>query len=212
MALVPTAKELMRAGELYPGDDPALNRELDERQALVAALNAIPHERIEERFGALKELLAGIGEGTLIRPPFYCDFGDGIRIGAGTFINFNCIMHDAAPIAVGGECLPASSVQLITATHPVDPVARRAAWEQARPVTIADGVWCRHPRMPRRLDRGEHRRRRGIGCHARPARRGDRLREPRPRRPRDRRAGHGPPVGLGEGDLARQPSAPETAR
>ncbi len=35
----------------------------------------------------------------------------------------------------------AAGVQLITATHPVDPVARRAAWERALPVTLADGVW-----------------------------------------------------------------------
>jgi maltose O-acetyltransferase len=141
MPRVPSAKELMRAGELYPGDDPELNRELDARQALVSALNAIPYERAEEREAALAELLAAVGEGTFIRTPFYCDYGDGIRIGARTFVNFNCTMLDAAPIAVGDECLIASGVQLITATHPVDPGPRRAAWEQALPVTIADGVW-----------------------------------------------------------------------
>jgi maltose O-acetyltransferase len=141
MASVRTAKELMRAGELYRGDDPELNREIDERQAKVAALNAIPYERSEERAAALAELLAEIGEGTFIRPPFYCDYGDGIRLGARTFVNFNCTMLDGAPITVGDECLIASGVQLITATHPIDPVRRRAAWEQALPVTIADGVW-----------------------------------------------------------------------
>jgi len=131
----------MRAGELYPGDDPELNRELDERQAMVAALNALPDVRSAERAAALAELLAAIGEDTFVRPPFYCDYGDGIRIGARTFVNFNCTMLDGAPIEVGDECLIASGVQLITATHPVDPVPRRAAWEQALPVTIGDGVW-----------------------------------------------------------------------
>lgn len=131
----------MRAGELYPGDDPELNRELDRRQAMLAALNAIPPERAEERQAALGELLAEIGEQTFIRSPFYCDYGDGIQIGARTFVNFNCTMLDGAPIVVGDECLIASGVQLITATHPIDPVARRAAWERALPVTIGDGVW-----------------------------------------------------------------------
>jgi len=131
----------MRAGELYPGDDPELNRELDRRQAMVAALNALPYERSEERAAAFEELLAEIGEGTFIRPPFYCDYGDGIRIGARTFVNFNCTMLDGAPIAVGDECLIASGVQLVTATHPIDPTARRAATEQALPITIEDGVW-----------------------------------------------------------------------
>jgi maltose O-acetyltransferase len=138
---VPSAKELMRAGELYPGDDPELNRELDERQALLSALNAIPYERSEERAAALAGLLAAIGEETFVRTPFYCDYGDGIRIGAHCFVNFNCTMLDAAAIAVGDECLLASGVQLITATHPIDPSVRRAAWEQALPVTIGDGVW-----------------------------------------------------------------------
>jgi maltose O-acetyltransferase len=138
---VRTAKELMRAGELYRGDDPELNRELDQRQAKVAALNALPHGQAEERLVALRDLLAEIGEGTQIRPPFFCDFGDGIRIGSRTFVNFNCTMLDGAPISIGSECLLAAGVQLITATHPIDPIARRAAWEQALPVTLADGVW-----------------------------------------------------------------------
>src|SRR5215218_8443446 len=58
MPSVRTAKELMRAGELYPGDDPELNRELDERQAMVSALNALPYERSAERAAALTELLS----------------------------------------------------------------------------------------------------------------------------------------------------------
>jgi len=138
---VPTAKELMRAGELFPGDDPELSREIDQRQALVAALNRIPYERTAERRAALEELLAEIGEGAFVRSPFFCDYGDGIRIGARTFVNFNCTMLDGAPIAIGEECLLAPSVQLVTATHPLEPAARRAATEQALPITLADGVW-----------------------------------------------------------------------
>lgn len=141
MAPVPTAKELMRAGELYRGDDPELNRELDERQAKLTALNAIPYERAEERAAAFEDLLAEVGAGTFIRTPFYCDYGDGISISARAFVNFNCTMLDGAPISIGDECLLASGVQLITASHPVDPVPRRAAWEQALPITIGDGVW-----------------------------------------------------------------------
>jgi maltose O-acetyltransferase len=131
----------MRAGEPYPGDDAELNRELDRRQAMVAALNAIPYERGEERAAALAQLLAEIGEGTFIRTPFYCDYGDGIRLGARVFVNFNCVMLDGAPISVGDECLLGPGVQLITASHPTDPTPRRAALEQALPVTVGDGVW-----------------------------------------------------------------------
>jgi maltose O-acetyltransferase len=131
----------MRAGELYRGDDPELNRELGRRQELLESLNSVPVARAEDRRRALEALLAAIGPGTQIRSPFYCDFGDGIEIGAGTFVNFNCVMLDGAPITVGDQCLLATGVQLITATHPVDPGPRRAAWEQALPVSVADGVW-----------------------------------------------------------------------
>lgn len=131
----------MRAGEPYPGDDPELNRELDERQAMLEALNSIPYEHKDERRRGFERLLATIGEDTFIRSPFYCDYGDGISIGSRTFVNFNCTMLDGAPIAVGDECLLAAGVQLITATHPVDPGPRRKAVEQALPVTVGDGVW-----------------------------------------------------------------------
>ena len=131
----------MRAGELYRGDDAELNHELGERQAMVHALNDLSYESKDERRVGLERLLATIGEDTFIRPPFYCDWGDGISIGARCFVNFNCTMLDGAPITIGDECLLASGVQLITATHPVDPVQRRKAIEQALPVTIGDGVW-----------------------------------------------------------------------
>jgi maltose O-acetyltransferase len=138
---VATAKELMRAGELYRGDDPELNQELDQRQAMVGVLNAIPYDRRQDREAAFAELLAEVGEETQIRTPFFCDYGDGIRIGSRTFINWNCAMLDGAPISVGDECLLAAGVQLVTATHPIDPVARREAWEQALPITVGSGVW-----------------------------------------------------------------------
>jgi maltose O-acetyltransferase len=32
-------------------------------------------------------------------------------------------------------------VQLLTATHPVDPGARRQGWEYAEPIALADNVW-----------------------------------------------------------------------
>src|SRR5262245_22623338 len=137
---MPSAKELMRAGELFPGGDPELMRELDERQALVAALNAMPDARSPERAAALAELLAEIGAETQIRAPFYCDYGDGIRIGARSFVNFNCTMLDGAPITIGDEVLLASGVQLLTATHPVDHGPLRAAWVQALAVAVHCGA------------------------------------------------------------------------
>ena len=37
--------------------------------------------------------------------------------------------------------LIATNVQILTATHPLDAARRRAWWEFAKPISIADGVW-----------------------------------------------------------------------
>jgi len=48
---------------------------------------------------------------------------------------------DVAPIRIGEDVLMASNVQLLTATHPLEPVARRAKWESAKPTAIGDNAW-----------------------------------------------------------------------
>lgn len=50
-------------------------------------------------------------------------------------------MLDVAPVAIGAACQIATRVQLLTATHPIDPGPRRTGWEYAEPITIADNVW-----------------------------------------------------------------------
>jgi maltose O-acetyltransferase len=50
-------------------------------------------------------------------------------------------MLDGAPIAIGSHCQIAPRVQLLTATHPIDPEPRRLGWEYAEPIKIGDNVW-----------------------------------------------------------------------
>ena len=50
-------------------------------------------------------------------------------------------MLDVAPVAIGAACQIATRVQLLPATHPIDPGPRRTGWEYAEPITIADNVW-----------------------------------------------------------------------
>ena len=77
----------------------------------------------------------------MIRPSFRCDYGTPITIGARTFVNFDCVMLDVAPITIGAACQLATRVQLLTATHPIDPEPRRRGWESAEPITLGDNVW-----------------------------------------------------------------------
>jgi maltose O-acetyltransferase len=134
-------KERMLRGELYLADDPELAADLARAQELLERYNATRHVERELRDRLLRELLAEVGEGVVVRPPFRCDYGRYISIGAGTFVNYDCVLLDVAPIRIGAACQLATRVQLLTATHPIDPEPRRLGWESAEPITIGDNVW-----------------------------------------------------------------------
>ena len=51
-------------------------------RAATAAYNASPPDDGERAGGILAELLGAFGEGSEIRPPFYCDYGYQTHIGA----------------------------------------------------------------------------------------------------------------------------------
>jgi maltose O-acetyltransferase len=134
-------KERMLRGELYIADDPDLELDHLRAMAVLDRYNATSASDEDGRTALLRELLGGVGDGVIVQPPFRCDYGSLITIGAGTFINYDCVMLDAAPIVVGAKCQIATRVQLLTATHPIDPEPRRRGWESGAPVTLGDNVW-----------------------------------------------------------------------
>ncbi|MEU3451838.1 sugar O-acetyltransferase [Streptomyces thermolilacinus] len=134
-------KRRMLAGEWYLPDDPELAADTERRVALCAAYNALPPAPPEERGRLLRELFGAVGEGVRIRPPFHCDFGYHISVGDRTFVNFNAVFLDCAPITIGADVQIGPNVQLLTPTHELDAGRRRAGWERAAPVTIGDNVW-----------------------------------------------------------------------
>ena len=133
-------KQRMLRGELYVVDA-QLEADQARAQRLLERYNATAHPERELRAELLRELLGEVGEGVVVRPPFRCDYGSHITIGAGTFVNYDCVMLDVAPIRIGAACQIATRVQLLTPTHPVDPEPRRLGWEAAEPITIGDNVW-----------------------------------------------------------------------
>ncbi|MEA2301120.1 MAG: maltose O-acetyltransferase [Solirubrobacteraceae bacterium] len=134
-------KDRMLAGELYLASDPVLRADLARAQDLLARFNSTPPSDQATLDRLLRELLGGVGAGVVVRPAFRCDFGTHITIGPGTFVNFDCVMLDVAPIRIGAACQLAPHVQLLTAAHPIDPGPRRDGWEYGRPITLADNVW-----------------------------------------------------------------------
>ena len=82
-----------------------------------------------------------MGDGVVVMPTFRCDYGSNISIGSRSFVNYDCVMLDVAPIRIGTACQIATRVELLTATHPLEPEPRRAGWEYGLPITLGDNVW-----------------------------------------------------------------------
>src|SRR3954452_7159616 len=134
-------KDRMLRGELYIGGDPDVAADFARAQELLDRYNRALHAEQDVRDAILHELIGELGDGVVIRPPFRCEYGSRVSIGAGTFMNYDCLILDVAPITVGAACQLATRVQLLTATHPVDPAPRRIGWESGEPISIGDNVW-----------------------------------------------------------------------
>jgi maltose O-acetyltransferase len=131
----------MLAGDLYIADDAELAREGLRAAVLTKEYNESSPSDPGARRRILLELLGSLGEGTVVRPPLYCDYGYQTHIGAKTFINVGLVALDVAPIKIGDDVQFGPHVQLLTPTHPLEPEARRAKWEAGEPIAIGDNVW-----------------------------------------------------------------------
>jgi maltose O-acetyltransferase len=129
----------MLAGQLYRAGDPELVAERAHAERLLRSLNMLPEQ--SERRRLLDELLGSMGERVEIRPPFFCDYGFNIHIGADSFLNFNCVILDTVAVTIGDRVQIGSAVQILAADHPLDPETRRTGVESGRPVVIEDDVW-----------------------------------------------------------------------
>ena len=95
----------------------------------------------EDRYALLTERLASVGEQALIRPPFFCDHGFNVSLGAGAFLNFGCIVLDVEPVSIGEGTAIGPAAQILASDHPRDPVLRKQQVRFGRPVTIGANVW-----------------------------------------------------------------------
>ncbi|MDO9382498.1 MAG: sugar O-acetyltransferase [Hyphomicrobiaceae bacterium] len=133
-------KQKMLAGDLYSPNDAELQHDLAASRAWMDAYNALGSTRAE-RASLLRARFASVGEGAAIRPPFFCDYGFNIHLGAGVFLNFNCVILDVCEVHIGDGTQIAPAVQIYAADHPRDPAARRSGLELGRPVVIGRNVW-----------------------------------------------------------------------
>jgi maltose O-acetyltransferase len=134
-------RQRMLAGELYIADDPELARDSARAQRLTHQINTMDPTDHQRRRELLAELLGAFGEGSDIRPPLQCDYGYQTFVGARCFANWGLISLDVATVTIGDDVQLGPNVELLTATHPLEPGSRRAKWEAAEPIVLGDNVW-----------------------------------------------------------------------
>jgi maltose O-acetyltransferase len=130
-----TEKEKMLRGELYDADDPELHEERN------AAEDILRRFQMSGDAAVLRGLLGEVGAGTVVRAPFYCDYGYNIFLGKKVFLNFGCVLLDVCRIEVGDGTQIGPGVQIYAADHPRDAATRQRGLENGKPVRIGRDVW-----------------------------------------------------------------------
>ncbi|GAA5786948.1 sugar O-acetyltransferase [Chitiniphilus shinanonensis] len=120
--------------------DPEARERYEHERAMLLRYND-PSMSWEEHHAMLPQLVAECGEGTNAAAPLYIGRGSNIRLGRKVFINSGSALDGGAPITIGDYTLIAPGVQVLTVTHPVDPMARQRCAFQAAPITIGQNVW-----------------------------------------------------------------------
>ncbi|QIZ78890.1 sugar O-acetyltransferase [Ferrimonas lipolytica] len=98
---------------------------------------ASAHDGIE----LLLEMGMDIHPTALIQPPLRTCYARFIKIGAKSFINWDCVMLDHGGITIGEHVFIGPQVQLVTVNHASSAKERIAGGEIAKPINIADKVW-----------------------------------------------------------------------
>lgn len=73
-----------------------------------------------------------------------CYIGNGkgvLKIGRGTFINYNCWFDLGNNITIGKNCNIAMNVTFLNSTHEVGSSEKRAGKYTPMPITVGDGCW-----------------------------------------------------------------------
>jgi maltose O-acetyltransferase len=132
-------KQKMLAGEPYRASDPEIVADQAAAADWMQRFNSTTPSA--EREALLRARFGTVGEGATIRPPFHCDYGTNIHLGAGVFLNFNCVILDVVEVRIGDGTQIGPGVQILTADHPRDPAERASGLEWGRPITIGSNVW-----------------------------------------------------------------------
>ncbi|PCK09262.1 MAG: acetyltransferase [Alteromonadaceae bacterium] len=130
--------EKMRLGESFDRNNPEITEIRTKAEALLIAINTSTSDKSRVLFD---QLFDHLGEGSIVRPPFQCEFGKTISIGDRSFLNSGVIMLDNADIRIGNHVMIGPGTHFYTPTHSLDYRERRNWQAYSQPIVVEDDVW-----------------------------------------------------------------------
>lgn len=135
-------REKLHTGELYlPGDDSIMLEQFSYLNRLYDYNMTRPTE-FAKRKRLLNKMLAEVGDGCYIEPPFHCNWGGHhVHFGKNIYANFNLTMVDDTHIYVGDNTMFGPNVTIATGGHPILPELREQGYQYNAPVRIGKNCW-----------------------------------------------------------------------
>ena len=146
-----TEREKMYAGKLYDPFSEGMPEERTRAHRLCQLYNATFETEEEKRKEILDELMPDRGEGVYLQGPINFDFGTNIKMGKGSYANFNFTVLDEGKVTIGESVFIGPNVSLLTAIHPLCWEDRNSFFnektgvvtnlEYTGAITIEDNCW-----------------------------------------------------------------------
>lgn len=78
-----------------------------------------------------------------VESPLHMDYGFNVKVGAGAYINVNCVIIDTCIVTIGARTLFGPNVHLYSGTHPLDPALRNGTKgpETGKEIHIGEDCW-----------------------------------------------------------------------
>jgi maltose O-acetyltransferase len=107
-------RDKMLAGELYDATASEFQADLAATHRWLARYNAA----LDMAPPSVASPGRALRRGGVIRPPFHCEYGSNIRLGAGVFLNFNCVILDVVEVTIGDHTQIGPGVQILKEQRP----------------------------------------------------------------------------------------------
>ncbi len=141
--------ERMTSGRLYDPAKEEIGKRHNRGMALCDRFNRTPFLRRRKKKLLERLIPSSVRKNLTVIAPFYCEYGENIRVGKDCFVNYNCTFLDVAPITLEDGVNFGAGVILATPMHPYLPDERMIRaypdgvhdLEYAKPITIKKNCW-----------------------------------------------------------------------